>query len=87
MWRRLARRRAPGRMPFGLEYVPGRGTVSKLSEAARWRLAGEYATTHRLIGPWYRRVCGVCETPRGCEFGHWADGVLTAKARRDWLGQ
>jgi hypothetical protein len=87
MWRRLARRGASERLPFGVEQVPGLGTVSNLSEAARWRLAGEYSATHQLAGPWYARVCARCGTKGGCEFSEWAAGVLVAEARRDWLGQ
>ena len=84
-WR--ARSKTYADLPFGVEYVPGLGAVSELSKAARWLLAGEYATTHRLVGPWYGRVCAHCGTKGGCEFSEWATGVLTAKARRDWLGQ
>jgi hypothetical protein len=86
MLRWLVRRAAADGLPFGVEYVPGLGTVAVLGDTTRWRLAGEYATTHRLIGPWYRRSCVRCETKGGCEFGRWAAGVLIARAERDWLG-
>ena len=69
------------------EYVPGLGVVPKLDNARRWRLAGEYATTHRLTGPWYRRVCQTCGTRGRCEYGRWSDDVLVERARREWLGR
>jgi hypothetical protein len=87
MLRWLARGKTYDDLPFGVEHVPGLGAVSKPNEAARWRLAGEYAATHQLTGSWYRRVCARCGTRGGCEFGRWADDVLTAKAGRDWPGQ
>jgi len=86
MWHRSARRQTPERLPFGVEYVPGLGALSRLSEAARWRLAGEYATTHRLVGPWYRRAYAVCGTRGSCEFGRWVGDVLASKVRQEWCG-
>jgi hypothetical protein len=84
LWRS---RSASETLPFGVEHVPGIGAVSRLSDTVRWRLAGEYAATHRLVGPFYRRVCDRCGTRGGCEFSRWAADVLTSKARQEWLGR
>jgi hypothetical protein len=84
MWRRLSRRVRHEGLPYGTEYVPGHGVVVRLSDQARWQLAGEYRAAHRLVGPWYRRSCGVCGTRGGCEYGRWANGVLTERTRIEW---
>jgi len=85
MLRRLARRLAPGRISSELERVPGAGTAPRLPDPVRWQLAGEYSATHQLTGPWYRRGCGRCGTKGGCPYRRWADDVLAAKARHEWL--
>jgi hypothetical protein len=74
-------------LPALHEYVPGLGVVPKLDDKRRWQLAGEYATTHRLTGPWYRRVCQSCGTRGRCEYGRWSDNILVERARREWLGR
>jgi len=85
---RLRSRRATGdELPGGTEYVPGLGIVRTLGREWRWKLAGEYAVTHRLTGPWYRRVCAACGTRGRCVFGRWSDSVLTAMARRELSGR
>lgn len=82
-----SRRASDGDLPFGTEYVPGLGVVSTFSQEQRWQLAGEYAAIHRSTGPWFRRVCAACGTRRRCPYGRWSDDVLTAQARREWLGR
>lgn len=74
---RLRVREQSAELPFDQEYVPGLWIV---------RIAGEYATTHRLVGPWFRRVCVFCATKGRCEYGRWSDDVLIAEVRREWLG-
>jgi len=85
---RLRTQRLSTELPFDHEYVPGLGVVRKLDTMRRWHLAGGYATTHRLVGPWYRRrVCAACGTRGRCAYGRWADVVLITEVRREWLGQ
>ena len=69
------------------EYVPGLGVVPSLNKTRRWQLAGEYATTHRMTGPWYRRACPTCGTRGRCEYARWSDDVLVEQVRREWLGR
>jgi hypothetical protein len=76
MWRTAMRRLMPKGLPVGAEYVPGLGVVAHLADVERWRLAGEYATKHRRVGPWYWRVCAACGTRSGCQYGRWAQAVL-----------
>jgi hypothetical protein len=83
---RLRVRGQSAELPFDQEYVPGLGIVRKLDNRQRWQLAGEYAATHRLVGPWFRRVCALCTTKGRCEYGRWSDDVLIAEVRREWLG-
>jgi hypothetical protein len=85
MWLPLLRRSAAGNLASGTTVVPGRGAVY-LSKPERWRLAGEYASTHRLIGPWYGRRCATCDTRGRCDYARWADEVIVGEARREWLG-
>jgi hypothetical protein len=84
---RAPRDDTPHELPAMTEYVPGLGTVSTLDNTRRWQLAGEYATTHRLTGPWYRRVCQTCGTRGGCEYGRWSNHILIERGRREWLGR
>lgn len=84
---RLRVERQSVELPFDQEYVPGLGIVRKLDRTRRWQLAGEYAVTHQLVGPWFRRVCSSCATKGRCEYGRWSDDVLVAEVRREWLGQ
>jgi hypothetical protein len=74
-------------LPGMSEYVPGLGVVPKLDNTRRWLLAGEYAATHRLTGPRYRRTCRTCGTRGRCEYGRWSDDILIERARREWLGR
>jgi hypothetical protein len=75
-----------GGLPGMTEYVPGLGVVPKLDKTRCWRLAGEYATTHRQVGRWYRRTCQTCGTRGRCEYRRWSDDILIEQARREWLG-
>ena len=84
MWRWLVRHRNVD-PSFGVLRVPGLAPGIRLPQAEQWRLAGEYRTKHQLVGPLFCRVCMTCGT-RGCEYGRWADDVLIAQGRRDWLG-
>ncbi len=74
-------------LPGMSEYVPGLGVVPQLDRTRRWQLAGEYATTHRLTGRWFRRTCESCGTRGRCEYGRWSDGILIEQVRREWLGR
>ena len=40
-----------GEISDSMEYVPGLGVVPRLRDADRWRLAGQYASTHQYVGP------------------------------------
>jgi hypothetical protein len=84
---RLRTQRPSAELPLDHEYVPGRGVVRKLDQTRRWRLAGEYTVMHRLVGPWYRRVCAACGTRGRCGYRRWAGEILLAEVRREWLGQ
>jgi hypothetical protein len=81
----LLRRSAANDLAFGMTVVPGRGVVY-LSKPERWRLAGEYASTHRLVGPWYGRRCARCGTRGRCGYARWADEVIVGEARCERLG-
>ena len=67
------------------EYVPGLGVVRELDSRERWRLAGEYAATHRIVSSWFRRICSTCRKRLRCEYGSWALGILAERACREWL--
>jgi hypothetical protein len=84
---RIQREGTADELPPMHEYVPGLGVVPKLDDKRRWQLAGEYATTHRSIGPWYRRTCQTCGSRGRCEYGRWSADVLVERARREWLGR
>ena len=64
------------------EYIPGLGVVPRLRDSDRWRLAGEYASTHQLVGPWYRKRCPQCA--KRCEFWRWAQAILREQVMRHW---
>jgi hypothetical protein len=84
--RLLLRRASGGVLPGGTEYVPGIGVARSVGKEWRWKLAGEYATAHRLIGPWYRRVCASCGTRGRCAFQRWSSATLAA-GTREWRGR
>lgn len=83
---RLGVERQDAGLLFHEEYVPGLGVVRELDSRERWRLAGEYAVTHRLVGSWFHRICASCRTRGRCEYGLWALDILAGRASCEWLG-